>query len=622
MSNYGNMINTVLDGRYRLMDIIGTGGMAVVFEADDLKEKRRVAVKMLKDEIKEDERELKRFINESRAVAMLSHPNIVQVFDVFVKSSGEHQYIVMELIDGITLKDYISKKGRLNWKEAIGYTEQVLSALGHAHEKGIIHRDVKPQNIMLLRSGSLKITDFGIAKIPNSEQLTLTDKAIGTVHYVSPEQASGKGNVTTVSDIYSVGIMLYEMTAGKLPFDGNTPIQIAMMHIKDDPLDPRAVNPEMPKGLSQIILKAINKSAYDRYKTAGEMIKQLNIIKANPAAVFDYSNNNNNNGSNLPVEIDKEQNKGALQVAGNTELEPAEPEDIEFDEGKVRKKSRKSKKPLRRRGSRSMLPIISGIFIAFVVVAGMTLMNLLSFFAESGIEDAEVTIPDYIRANFEEFVRDDLANHRLTVGTIEYVNHDSYEENEVIHHLPEPREVKRWTGRDIPVNFTISRGRNSYVIRDFAVEEYRSVGFELERWWIIYERILESDDTIPRNYIIRTEPGPGTTLRSGDEIKIYVSSGQDVKRVLMPDVVGETSEEAQRILTREGIGITRINSEYSDVYAPGYITEQDIIPGRRVLSKSTKVTLWVSLGSRPPDPTEEGEAPEEPPEESDGGSES
>ena len=609
MNNYENLINTVLDDRYKLVAVAGTGGMAVVFEADDLAMKRRVAVKILKDDIKEDERELKRFINESRAIAMLSHPNIVQVFDVFVRPEGEHQYIVMEFIDGITLKDYISKKGRLNWKEAIGYTEQVLSALSHAHEKGIIHRDVKPQNIMLLRNGSLKITDFGIAKIPNSEQLTMTDKAIGTVHYISPEQASGNGNISTVSDIYSVGIILYEMTAGKLPFEGNTAIQVAMMQIKDDPQDPRVINPEMPKGLSQIILKAMSKSAYDRYRTAVEMIKQLGIIKANPAAVFNYSNSNNagnknGTGNNLPVEIGKEQKKDAVRVQNNKDIEQIE--EAELDEEEMRKKGRNSKKTVRRRSSRSMLPIISGVTLAFLIVLGVSLTNiLLAFFTENSERaDNEETIPDYIGRHFGEYVEPDMANRRVTVGEIRYENNDNFEENEVISHFPEPGEVKRWSGRDIRIDFVISKGRELYIVEDLAVTEYRQVRIQLEARGIIPVEKSVPDDTIPSNYIIRTEPGPGTFLRSGDEITIYVSSGHTPNRVIMPDVVGMSRRDAERELARLEIVIREIVPEYSDRYDPGYITEQSITATRQVLAKSTRVTLHISKGPRPLTPEE------------------
>ena len=606
MNNYDNLINTVLDNRYKLIAVAGTGGMAVVFEADDLAMNRRVAVKILKDDIKEDERELKRFINESRAIAMLSHPNIVQVFDVSVKNDVEHQYIVMELIDGITLKDYISKKGRLDWKEAIGYTVQVLGALSHAHEKGIIHRDVKPQNIMLLRNGSLKITDFGIAKIPNGEQLTMTDKAIGTVHYISPEQASGNGNISTVSDIYSVGIILYEMTAGKLPFEGNTAIQVAMMQIKDDPKDPRTINPEMPKGLSQIILKAMSKSAYDRYRTAVEMIKHLSIIKGNPAAVFNYTGNNkaNNGGANLPVEIEKKQKKDAVRAADNKNIEKADEPD--FDEDEMRKKGRNSKKSVRRRGSGSMLPIISGIALAFFIVVGVSLTNILLAFSSDNERRGEndETIPDYVGRHFYEYVLPDMDNRRVTVGEIIEMNNDNFEENEVISHFPSAHEVKKWTGQDIRIDFWISKGRGSYVVEDLAVLEWRDVVIRLETRGIIPETVYAPDDSIPQRHIIRTEPGPGTVLKSGDTIIIYISSGQDIKTVIMPNVVGWSRREAERELRRLEIDIVNIIPEYSDLYAPGYITEQSIPANRSVLAKSTRVTLRISMGARPLTPDE------------------
>ncbi|MCL2773878.1 MAG: Stk1 family PASTA domain-containing Ser/Thr kinase [Oscillospiraceae bacterium] len=616
MNNYENLINTLLDDRYKLTGIAGIGGMAVVYEADDLVMHRKVAVKVLKDDIKEDIREVKRFINESKAVAMLSHPNIVQIYDVSVRPSNKdkdgetenYQYIVMEFIDGITLKDYIIRKGKLNWREAISYTEQILTALNHAHEKGIIHRDVKPQNVMLLRNGTLKIMDFGIAKMPDSEPLTMTDKAIGTVHYISPEQAKGTGTVSNISDIYSVGVILYEMTTGKLPFNGNTAIQVAMMQINDTPQNPRILNPEIPKGLSQIILKAMNKSPEDRYQTAREMIKHLHTLLANPAVVFNnmQSPDNNVNGKNAGRED--------IEVLGkeSTDLENIQRKNNEISEGEMRRRGRVPQKKLKRRGSRSMLPIISGVTLAFLIVLGISAvtiaMNLIPNFVDTPTTD--ITIPDFVGKVYDDTVKAAMANNHMSEGDIKYETNDKFGANQIISQTPLAKEVKKLQNSTdtIKIDLVISKGKDSYTVEDLSIQKAREVELMLQQKMINVERIPQADDTVPSGYIIYTDPGPGAVLNSGDTIKIYESTGQDITKSIMPNVVGMSQRQAQKALSDNQIAIKEIVSVYSDT-APGYIVDQDIPPLRSVPAKSTRVTLKVSMGPVPTEPPPTTEAP-------------
>lgn len=282
MDSYRKFSGRMLDGRYRIEEPVGIGGMAVVFSAIDTLTGRRVAVKMLRESVMNDRATVKRFINESRAVASFNHNNIVRIYDVSV--DGPCKYIVMEYIDGMTLREYMDYKRPLDWRDALIYVDQVLRALDHSHHKGIIHRDIKPQNIMLLEGGYVKVMDFGIAKMPNSESLTV-DKAIGTVYYISPEQARG-GKIDSRSDIYSLGVMLYEMVTGKLPFTAETPYAVVMKQVNDTPTPPSQLNPKIPLGLEQIILCAMQKKAENRYQSASQMLRHIRQLENDPTLVF------------------------------------------------------------------------------------------------------------------------------------------------------------------------------------------------------------------------------------------------------------------------------------------------------------------------------------------------
>ena len=283
MDDSKQYIGTTFDGRYRIERIVGIGGMAFVYEATDIIYNKKVAIKLLKDKFSDDSRAVKRFINESKSLELLSHPNIVKIYDISVNTP--HKYIVMEYINGITLRKYMNYKLPLEWREAVEFTEQILLALDHAHTKGVVHRDIKPQNIMIMQGGKIRVTDFGIAKIPKSESLTLVDKAIGTVYYISPEQA-GSRKIDARSDIYSLGIMLYEMVTGKLPFTADTPIAVIFKHIHDAPTPPTKLNPTIPRGLEQIILCAMEKNPQNRYQSAAQMLRHLRRLKLDPNTVF------------------------------------------------------------------------------------------------------------------------------------------------------------------------------------------------------------------------------------------------------------------------------------------------------------------------------------------------
>ena len=319
-----------LDGRYEIHELIGVGGMAYVYKAYDRVEGRWVAIKILKEEFSNNSDFLRRFRNESKAIAVLNHPNIVKVYDV---SFGDQiQYIVMEFIDGITLKEYIEQEGTIRWQEAVHFTTQILMALECAHEKGIIHRDIKPQNIMLLQDGSIKVADFGIARFLQSETQTMTDKAIGSVHYIAPEQASGD-YITDKADIYSVGVMLYEMLTGKLPFVADNAVSVALMQLQAKPVMPRELNPSIPRGLEQITMRAMEKNPVDRFQSAGEMLDDLDEFRRNPNIVFHYD---------LQTANARYDASRSMEAYDASRQAPAYNDDYEYEEELVR--SRRSAK--------------------------------------------------------------------------------------------------------------------------------------------------------------------------------------------------------------------------------------------------------------------------------------
>ena len=306
-----------LDGRYEIRDIIGIGGMAVVYKAYDNIEDRIVAIKILKEEFSTNDEFLRRFKNESKAIAVLSHPNIVKVFDV---SFGEiFQYIVMEYIDGITLKTFIENQGSLHWNEAINFTTQILRGLQHAHDKGIVHRDIKPQNIMVLPDGIIKVTDFGIARFARNEHKTITDKVIGSVHYISPEQAKGEPT-DEKTDMYSVGVMLYEMLTGKLPFEADSAVSVAIMQLQTEAQLPTEINPSIPLGVEQITLRAMRKDASERYSSAAEMLRDLERIKKDPDLVFDNHVFIDNSPTRFIEKIDAEDSEDEVVTKNPKEM--------------------------------------------------------------------------------------------------------------------------------------------------------------------------------------------------------------------------------------------------------------------------------------------------------------
>lgn len=553
MENYEKYVGMIFDGRYRIQRIIGLGGMAVVFEAEDLLMHRTVAVKMLKEGVGDDATSVKRFINESKAVSMLSHPNIVSIYDVSVRE--DLKYIVMEHIRGITLKNYMSRKGKLPVREAVSFTEQILRALDHAHSKGIIHRDIKPQNIMLLKNGMIKVADFGIAKLPSAETVTVTDKAIGTVYYISPEQASGKP-IDPRSDLYSVGVMLYEMVTGTLPFSADSPVSVALMQIHNTPRPPRALCPELPLGLQQIILRAMEKDPDRRYQSAREMLRHIVALKNNPDTIFNLSG--------------------------------AQKEEEEEDPMPMRKRKEKA----------TMLPIITGVLTAFLLVGAVTGFYIMSRVIKAQKADAAQTIKveNFVGQVYNEEMQASMpAEYHVTV---EYRYDEESEPDTILEQDPKPGEQRNViAGKQYcELTLTLSRGAQSFALENYAILDARMVSLEMERLGLKSTVTEEYNDTVLEGYVIRTEPAAGETVTSGDMITLVVSKGQKVEYVSVPDFRGMARADALRLLYSTPLSLGKVTYVKSEL-EEGSVVSQSRPVGTQVPSGAA-VDFEVSAGSQ------------------------
>ncbi len=543
-------IGKKLEGRYEILELIGFGGMAIVFKAYDLLGKRYVAVKILKDEYLESEDFKRRFRNESKAIALLSHPNIVKVLDV--NFSDNIQYIVMEYIDGITLKEYIEQQGSVKWKEAVHFTVQILRALQHAHDNGIVHRDIKPQNVMLLEDGTIKVMDFGIARFARESGKTLSDKAIGSVHYISPEQAQG-APTDEKTDIYAVGVILYEMLTGRVPFDGDTPVSIAIKQMQIEPTRPTQIKPDLPMGLEEIILRAMQKEPALRYQTAAEMLRDIDEFKHNPDVVFEYRYFNSDGTTKYFDRVSSE------EIA--VEREP------------------------RRKQRSYTMNILAGVTAACVILA---IVALVFFFRALSTPTENVVLPSLIGMTVDEARRQ---YPELDIQIVRQEPSADYDINQIIEQDPRSgMEIKE----DARISVTVSTGIQSTVLGDYSGQDYADVKKRLESLGLHVEQVGITSEDVPRGQVVATDPPVNSEVRKGETVYVRVSLGAADLPVRVPDLTGRTEVEARALLAQYSLSLGQITAVDSDE-EKGLIVEQSIEKNQSV-PKGTMIDVSVSNG--------------------------
>lgn len=564
-----NMIGKWLDNRYELLEVIGRGGMAMVYRAQCHRLNRSVAVKLLKSELAEDAEFRRRFRDESQAVAMLSHPNIVSVYDV---SRGETEYIVMELIDGITLKQYMERRGQLNWREALHFITQIMKGLSHAHSRGIIHRDIKPQNIMVLRDGSVKVADFGIARLESAAQQTMTQEALGSVHYISPEQAKGD-RTDARSDIYSAGVVLYEMLTNRLPFEGDSAVSVAIQHLSSVPLSPREVNPDVPEALEKICMKAMASDIDRRYPSAGTMLADLEEFRRNPDTALDFTI------GELHAPVSTEPTQFIPKVSEVTpRLRVEEPEEAEDG------------------GGAQTLPralIIAGI-LAVAAAAIFGLWNVIwGSFKEAEPVQTEFEVPNVIGMTIEEAETSEKVEGIFEIEEIGKRYSSEYDEGQIIEQSP---AVGTAVKNNRVISVFLSSGVKTDEMPNVVNHEHRSAEIVLRQLGLslVVDKSQEEYSDVTAGYVIRTIPEKGETLTAGDTVTLIISKGPQYVPVTVIGFIGSDIADV-----RSNLDVMELKGTFTyannDEVPADHIIDQSVDPGTEV-RKGTTIHFIVSLG--------------------------
>lgn len=591
-------IGRLLDNRYEILDVIGTGGMAVVYRARCHRLNRLVAIKILKEEYSQDEEFRRRFHAESQAVAMLNHPNIVNVYDV--STNGDADYIVMELVDGITLKQYMERRGGyLNWKESLHFAMQIAKALEHAHNQGIVHRDIKPHNVMILKNGSAKVTDFGIARIMSS-QSTLTKEALGSVHYISPEQAKG-GRVDNRSDLYSLGVVMYEMLTGRPPYDGESPVAVALKHINGGAAMPSTINPNIPGGLEQIIMHAMEVDPARRYASATEMLYDMEEFRKNPNTLFYFDEPVQARvaapvgaAASAPPPRRPAPRSAAERVAGPRQdvrprQEPPRTREPKYQEPERPRSYEEPEEEVPARRNKGLFVAI-GVGAVAVVIALVVLVVLVT----KGSGTAMVEVPNFVGEVFKEIDPEKYPNLRLIDG--DYLYSNEYEAGEVMSQDPVARTQ---VAEGSTVKLIISNGPQTGQMGDLVnrtkekAQEYLN-GLKDLKLSVALEEEFSSDVAAGR--VTRTDPEADEILTVGQTVTLWISKGPQTAS--MDDLTGQPRTNAEALLRNlTGMNLNvQVVEEASETVEEGKVIRTEPRKGATLTAGQT-VTLYVSTGS-------------------------
>lgn len=587
-------IGQFLDDRYEILEKIGSGGMADVYKARCHRLNRLVAIKILKSDLAQDPDFRRRFHAESQAVAMLSQPNIVSVYDVSMTDNVE--YIVMELIEGITLKQYINRKGVLNWKEALHFSTQTAKALSHAHSRGIIHRDIKPHNIMILKDGSVKVADFGIAQLLSTQQNTLTQQALGSVHYISPEQAKG-AHVDTRSDIYSLGVVMYEMLTSRLPFEGDSAVSVAIQHISSIPLMPRDINPDIPIGLEQITMRAMEPNLDLRYASTDEMLRDLEEFRKNPDIDFKYASDTPVLDADEVLDPDATRvlNSGAAAGLVSTAKKVTKP--VKSPKSATPTKAEYAKN--RRRAGRAS--ILIGIFCIAVVII-LLVVFMWKYLLKDMIDPEEelIKIPQFT-GSYIDTVNENQEYKQYFNFDVKYEQTDEYPEGYIMYQNPAADRELAIRQDGIDVTLTVAQSEDEILMPTLTNKDYREAKTEVEALDLNLEIILDPvpDESVTKDYVIDQYPAAGERLVENSTVYITYSTGPEIKTVDMPNVTGFT--ESQAIARLRSFDLIPEIEYVESEEEKGKVIFQSYPTGEQVPVKST-VIIQVSEGPAEVDP--------------------
>ena len=552
-------IGKMLDNRYEILERIGTGGMAIVYKAKCHRLNRLVAIKILKSDLAQNEEFRRRFNAESQAVAQLSHPNIVSVYDV--SRGGDMEYIVMELIDGITLKQYMEKRGQLNWRESLHFITQIMRGLSHAHSRGIIHRDIKPQNIMVLRDGSVKVADFGIACLADSAQ-TLTQEALGSVHYISPEQARGD-RPDARSDIYSSGVVLYEMLTGRLPFEGESAVAVAIQHLSSIPLAPREINPDIPEQLELICMKAMAPDLEHRYQSADAMIADLEAFRKNPEVEMKFDL------SDLRPEENDEPTRTIRTMPSHTVTIP-----VHQPERNYPRRERDEDEEPRRAGSGKRGVLVGAVTVAAVAVVIVLFKTILGSFAPAAVDQYQV--PDLYNMTIEEAENDPRIEGVFEIQKAGSEFSTDVPEGHILRQDPKKDETRK--GSQLVIQVWVSAGEETGEVPDLENKSEQDARILLEKLNKEYnleltvetpEELKQFSEEITEGYVIKTEPAQGEILKKGDTVKLILSKGPDIKPVTVLPFVGMSIDSVLSQLESYKLTCDAADVEVVDSDKPG-----------------------------------------------------